>query len=112
MEKSRRLDGMRTDLVSGVELVVHEASDDARLADRLVPEEDELELGERGHVRHLLLLLLLTNWIVGLASIPDGASDLNLTSKKVSGSEEAREKGRGEEEEEAVLVRSLFVASL
>lgn len=40
------------DLIGGVELVVHEASDDAGFPDGLIAEEDELVLCERGDGRH------------------------------------------------------------
>ena len=39
-------------LIGVVELVVHEASDDAGFADGLVAEEDELVLGESGDGSH------------------------------------------------------------
>lgn len=40
-----RMDFFLSNLVSGVEFVVHETSDDAGLADGLISEENELELG-------------------------------------------------------------------
>lgn len=40
-----------TNLVGGVELVVHEAGDDGRLPHRLVAEEHQLVLGQRRHHR-------------------------------------------------------------
>ena len=48
---------MASYLVGVVEFVVHEAGDDAGLADGLVPKEHELVLGERRHGSHLRLLL-------------------------------------------------------
>ncbi len=44
--------GNRIDLVSGVEFIVHEASDDAGFANRLVAQENQLVLGKRRDRRH------------------------------------------------------------
>ena len=40
-------------LVSCVKLVIHEASDDARLSYTLVPKEHEFILGKGRHCRHI-----------------------------------------------------------
>lgn len=70
-------------LISGVEFVVHETSDDASFTDRLIAQENELVFGERGHRRHFSLFLL--------SHSQRRNADLNLTNSQTHETRKKRE---------------------
>lgn len=68
-----------TDLVGGVEFIVHEASNDAGFAYGLVTQEYQLVFGKRGHSCHFFLSFFLIESLFRVCGVCRlGLLDLNL----------------------------------